>query len=173
MKGIIYKISNEDESIVYIGSTTKTLKERWRGHISSFNRWVEQNDRCHSMIYHHFKDHGIDKFKIELISEHNIDEKTQLLEFEQKMIDKTRCVNKCKSFTGIKSNTKTEYDSKYRELYRDKRNEQKKQHYNANKNKIQERISQRIQCECGSEVRRGGLSRHAKTEKHQAYLQSQ
>jgi hypothetical protein len=95
MIGRIYKITNADESIVYIGSTTKTLVERWWGHKANFTRWDDGKlDRCPAMIFHHFREHGIGSFSIQLISEHEVEDRRKLHEFEQLVIDSTQCVNK-------------------------------------------------------------------------------
>ncbi|KAF1774823.1 Intramolecular chaperone auto-processing domain [Phytophthora cactorum] len=62
MKGYIYKITNADESIVYVGSTTYTLQKRFDSHKRNYKRWVE--------------------------------DRKNLLQFEQLVIDSTKCVNK-------------------------------------------------------------------------------
>ncbi|KAL7679276.1 putative GIY-YIG endonuclease [Plasmopara halstedii] len=41
MIGYIYKITNADESIVYVGSTTLTLGRRWGNHSEAYKRWIE------------------------------------------------------------------------------------------------------------------------------------
>lgn len=126
MKGFVYKITNEDESIVYIGSTTKSLKVRWNHHKTYFKKWSSGSDRCHAMIYHSFHEYGIENFAIHLISEHEIDNRNQLLEFEQKVIDTTEnTVNKQKAYTGMNAD---EYQKQY-----------SKQYYIKNKDKIRER----------------------------------
>jgi predicted GIY-YIG superfamily endonuclease len=95
MIGRVYKITNKDESIVYIGSTTESIHRRFKRHTYGFKQWQDgKADRCHSMIYHSFLKHGIDSVKISLVTEHEIDNPRQLHEFEQLVIDQTSCVKK-------------------------------------------------------------------------------
>jgi hypothetical protein len=93
MIGRVYKITNKDESIVYIGSTTESIHRRFKRHTYGFKQWQDgKADRCHSMIYYSFLKHGIDSVKISLVTEHEIDNPRQLHEFEQLVIDQTSCV---------------------------------------------------------------------------------
>jgi hypothetical protein len=40
MKGLIYKIvNNEDESICYIGSTSTEMMHRWGRHLLDYYKW--------------------------------------------------------------------------------------------------------------------------------------
>jgi predicted GIY-YIG superfamily endonuclease len=71
MIGRVYKITNADESIVYIGSTTKTVKQRFQKHKEAFARWLRGVDNAtFCAIYEHFAEHGITTFSIQLVSEH-------------------------------------------------------------------------------------------------------
>ncbi|KAG6956643.1 hypothetical protein JG688_00011327 [Phytophthora aleatoria] len=56
-----------------------TLECRWKNHMTAFKR---------------FREHGIEHFDIHLISEHEVDDRKNLLPFEQLVIDSTTCVNK-------------------------------------------------------------------------------
>ncbi|GMF15567.1 unnamed protein product [Phytophthora lilii] len=95
MIGPVYKITNDNKSIVYIGSTTESIRRRFQRHKYDYQQWINGTlDRCHSIIHYSFRDHGINSFKISLISEHEIDNPRQLHEFEQLVIDQTPCVNK-------------------------------------------------------------------------------
>ena len=58
MIGRVYEISNDDKSIVYVGSTTRTIEQRWGDHKSDYKRWVEGKKKCGAMIYHSFKEQG-------------------------------------------------------------------------------------------------------------------
>jgi hypothetical protein len=79
MIGRVYNITNKDENIVYIGSTTSTLKKRWGQHKSAFTAWMEGRELTSCSIYVHFKEFGIDNFMITPISEHDISNSDQFV----------------------------------------------------------------------------------------------
>jgi hypothetical protein len=155
MIGCVYKITNGDESIVYIGSTTQTLQARWVNHKSNFKRWVAGEHRACS-IFHHFQEYVIDSFNIEMVSEHEIEYKRQLHEFEQLLIDQTNCVNQQRAYrTELQRNMS-------QRLYRE-----------ANRDRIKAQAAERVDCGCGSNVRRGDKAIHQRTQKHQRWLETQ
>ncbi|GMF48337.1 unnamed protein product [Phytophthora fragariaefolia] len=156
MKGYIYKITNQNESIVYVGSTTLTIEHRWRAHTIAFNRWNEGKIRCAAMIYHHFREQGIDAFGIHLISEHEIEDRKSLLQFEQLVIDSTKCVNKQAAW-----------------ITEEARHEQKLAYREAHRNEQRSAASEVIQCECGETYTRGHKGRHVQTERHRYGIASE
>lgn len=60
----IYKITNNIDDLIYIGSTSQTLTERFNEHISS----AKMNFNL--KLYNHMNKLGLEHFTIELISEH-------------------------------------------------------------------------------------------------------
>jgi hypothetical protein len=155
MIGRVYKITNADESIVYIGSTTQTLNRRWQMHSKDYKRWVNGLHRPCS-VYHHFKEFGIDNFDIRLISEHEIENRRQLHEFEQLVIDSSNCVNS-------QAAKLTEEQKLFKaQQYRDEHVEKHKAY-----------SSERIECGCGGSHRRSDKGQHSRTKKHQSWLDSQ
>ena len=60
--GYIYKITNNINGKVYIGKTTKTVEERWKGHLKKMN--YKKNK-----FYNALNKYGIDNFTIEEIEE--------------------------------------------------------------------------------------------------------
>ena len=60
--GYIYKITNNINGKVYIGKTTKTVEERWKGHLKKKN--YKKNK-----FYNALNKYGIDNFTIEEIEE--------------------------------------------------------------------------------------------------------
>jgi hypothetical protein len=63
--GRVYKIVNEDESIIYVGATIQKLSTRFSMHKTNFRRWIAQKAGFCAMVYHSFRDHGLESFKIE------------------------------------------------------------------------------------------------------------
>jgi hypothetical protein len=149
MRGYIYKIANSDETIIYIGSTTQTIDKRFDCHKRSYKCWIEGKSRCAAMIYHHFRDHGIDNFSIKLISDHEIGNTEQLLQFEQLVIDSTNCVNKNAAWRS-----------------EEERQEQKRTYRESHSDKHRAYTSEAVQCPCGEIYTRGHKIRHEQTERH-------
>ncbi|KAF1778887.1 GIY-YIG domain [Phytophthora cactorum] len=132
MIGRVYKITNADESIVYIGSTAESLRRRFKRHTYGFK---------------HFRKHGVDSFSIHLISEHEIENSQQLHEFEQLVIDQTSCVNKNAAYR-TKEQRKEKVNQRY-QCDKEQRLEKARQYSQANKDNIKARMSERINCGCG------------------------
>ena len=61
---------------------------------------------------------------------------------------------------------KRKLNKKYREENKDKLNEKNKKYHEKNKEKINEKKAEIITCECGCQIRRGGISKHQKSKKH-------
>jgi predicted GIY-YIG superfamily endonuclease len=80
-KGKIYKIIDESNGDLYIGSTIQTLKARNWGHhmIRDYNK-IREN--C----------------KISLIEDYPCNSKKELVKREQYWIDRTDCINKTRSY---------------------------------------------------------------------------
>ena len=171
MKGFIYKISNSDESIVYVGSTIKTIEQRWSKHKAEYKRWID--GRTHPCaIYHHFKEYGIDKFKIVKISEHEVDDRKQLLEFEQLTIDRTE--NICNRYKACQTYDQHQaYMQQYREANHDKLKKYINDYYQSNKEQIKAKQREKHNCECGGRYTHAHGARHLRSKKHQDYIASQ
>ena len=67
----------------------------------------------------------------------------------------------------------SEYQKEYFEQNKDKILEYRKEYREQNKDNISTQRNTKVTCECGSVVAHGNLSRHKKSKKHQAYLESQ
>jgi len=100
--GSIYQIEyNQNSNIRYIGSTTKTLKNRYASHKTKYNKWLTNDDYAKCEIYEYFKIYGIENFKITLLKEYNILNKKHLLVYEQLWMNKLTNINKNKAFSPI------------------------------------------------------------------------
>lgn len=58
---VVYKITNKINDKIYIGQTTRSLKDRWRNHLSQYSGCVA--------IKNAIDKYGADNFIIEVISE--------------------------------------------------------------------------------------------------------
>ena len=65
-----------------------------------------------------------------------------------------------------------EKSKKYYSENKDEMMEKSKKYYEENKEKLSQKLSQKVTCECGSEFRKGGYSRHIKTGKHNEYIEN-
>ena len=80
----IYKIVNDVDDMVYVGSTTEPLDRRWLTHLIDYKR------RPNNKLYTKIHKLGIEHFKIILISIYPCKSKEQLIyrEFEREQYDK-------------------------------------------------------------------------------------
>ena len=144
--GRVYKIYFNKN--IYIGSTFKTLNERFNRHKYDYKCWLnkKRNDKCE--IYPYFLQFGIENFKIELIKEYEVCDKYHLQAYEQLWINKLDCVNKNSSFK-IKKLSDKEYCKKnkerikqYREDNKERIKQYQKQYREDNKERIKEHQKQ-------------------------------
>lgn len=113
----IYKITDNTNNQVYIGSTIKTLQQRLQGHKSAAKSYKEGRGCASKSII----DNG--DYKIELLEQLSCENRKQLLIKEQEYIDQYDCINKVNSHTDPKQRyllnrekiliNKREYDKKY------------------------------------------------------------
>ena len=106
-KGKIYKIIDLTNDDIYIGSTTKTLKQRWNNH-SIFREYDKKRKDC----------------KIFLIEDYPCESRRQLEEREQYYMDNTECINRSDAVANIEN--KRRYQSQYHEINKEHRNERQK-----------------------------------------------
>lgn len=76
---IIYKVTNTVNGKIYIGQTKRSIKRRWKGHITS-----SKSNKCNNLFHNAIKKHGEDSFNVEIIDHANSTE--ELNELEQKYI---------------------------------------------------------------------------------------
>jgi hypothetical protein len=141
MKGFVYKIVNDVNDNIYIGSTTQTLAQRMGGH----RRMSKQVKYKTSKIYQAFDEIGVDHFNIILIEEVDVPDKQHLKMVEDNCI--TQFDSKLNGYNGIQSYRTEEQkikgnNKRANEYYYANKvlcQAKKKQYYNINKNKIKER----------------------------------
>ena len=166
----IYKIIDNTNGKIYIGSTCKTLKHRLSGHERDYKRFLKG-------IYNNVSSFDIiknDDYKIELIENCDIKTKQQLLSRERYFIDNNNCLNKVipgrshKEYCKLYRETNKDKIQEYRDTNKDKTNKKYKVYYQDNKDKL----SKKIYCECGGQYTKCHKLQHSKTNKHQDYLKT-
>ena len=133
MSAKVYKISSSVMNGIYIGSTKKTLNERYSGHMSNYRSYLKHNKNFYTVF--NIFNHGVEHCKIELLEEFPFTSNKALFERERYYINILNSVNKY-----IPNRTYQEYcfdhkdDIKIRKrIYYINNKEKIKQHYKDNK----------------------------------------
>jgi group I intron endonuclease len=152
-KGKIYKITNDYNDDVYVGSTCDTLVKRFSAHKKNANQ--HKNRKFSTLI----NEIGFDRFRIELIENYPCVDKYQLRQREGYYIREMGTLNMLVSGRTSKESNKIGEETEARKETRKQYRENVcKQVYN---------------CECGCEIHRHSLSAHLKTKKHLNLLNQQ
>jgi predicted GIY-YIG superfamily endonuclease len=139
LRGKIYKLVNEVDKEIYVGSTTQPLHKRYYEHKSAAINKKTQ----HFKVYQHFNNLGWDNVKIILVEAYPCQDRMELLRKEREHIDIL------KPSLNINLPTRTIYDwnkdnpNYHREYYQQHKEEsivpKKKQWYEQNKEAIIEK----------------------------------
>ena len=185
-----------DKDLIYVGSTTQTLSQRWTDHKQHSNHLNKQN----RLLYKKINEIGFDNFYIELYMEYPCTNKSQLQKKEGEITREIGNMNMVIAGNTI-GKTKQEYITEYQ--HTDKFKEDKKiyyqteeykewnlsrkqtpeykqqareyyiknklkaaQYYQDNKEHIQQRANEKITCDCGCVISKSNLKEHCKTLKH-------
>ncbi len=153
----IYKIVCNETDEVYIGSTSRTLEERLKGHISESKRNNETQRRTtSSQIIERCN------YYMEELDSTNIQEKRFILE-RYYIENIPNCINKY---------IPTRTDKEYYDDNREKNKVYKKEYREKNKEKIKEKRKEKYTCECGSTLTKVGKSLHEKSLTHINFINS-
>ena len=185
-KGKIYKITNDYNDDVYVGSTCDTLVKRYSNHKSHSNHPKKMNRPLYALM----KEIGNDRFRIELIEDYSCEDKYQLRQREgyfirqfgtlnMKIEDRThkewkqeynkKNQNHIKEYCKLYRKNHQETIVNYRNEHKDKQKEYCKEYYKERA----ETLKQKVKCECGCVVCFQHLNNHKKTQKHINLLQQQ
>ena len=170
--GRVYIIRSPNTEMVYVGSTTMTLKQRFQRHISDWKNLVGKNTSY--LILEKGEAY------IELIEEVEVESKRELEIIEQIWIENTpNTVNIRRYIASVEG--KVEYYKKYyiehkelhkknsKEYYNEHKEQFKKlfkERYEKNKAKITEKNKKKIQCICGGFYTTSNRCNHNRTAKH-------
>ena len=158
-KGKIYKITNDFNDEVYVGSTCDTLVKRFSKHKREINCALGVNRPLYILM----REIGTDRFRIQLVEEYPCEDKYQLGQREGYYIRQIGTLN-----ARIAGRTPKEYQKEHIEDFQERSRiwEQKEE---SKQKRIQYRENigkQYYQCECGCEITRQSISKHSKTKKH-------
>ena len=187
--GKIYKITNDFNDEVYVGSTCDTLIKRFSSHKSYAHR-KEGKDR---ELYKLMNEIGASRFRIELVENCLCDDKYQLRQREGRFIREMGTLNmniagrpkqeadkeyrkknkdKIIEYREINKEKLTEQTKKYRDTHKDKIDEINKIYRIKNTDKFKERNMEIILGTCGCSITFGNKQRHEKTKKHIQLMES-
>ncbi len=182
-KGKIYKITNDYNDEVYVGSTCNTLVKRFNQHKSHSKEEI----RIQYPLYKLMAEIGFDRFRIELIEAYPCDDKYQLRQREGKYIreistsnqfiagrtgkeyredNKNKIIERVKFYNQQNREKIAEYQKIYQEQKQDKIKEIKRKSHDKNIDKTNEKNREKITCECGIILSLGCMHHHKKTQKH-------
>lgn len=172
-QGKIYKIvSNIDDELCYVGSTTKKLLcQRMTDHRQEYNEW-KRGGKSYTTSTVLFEKYGVENCHIELLEIFPCNSRDELNKREGEYMRLLNCVNRI-----INGRTKSEYYdinkdkiSLYnKQLYIDKRDEilqRVKKRYEANKEEILKKRRGYYLCSCGANVSSANRIRHSATKRH-------
>ncbi len=162
----IYKITSIHSDLIYIGSTNqKRLSSRKSGHISQYNRWINNNSNYTSS----FELIKLGDIDICLIEEFPCENKEQLHKRERYYIENTiNCINIKKP-----SRPPEEYKKEYREKNIDKIKEKQKRYYEINKDKRQEYLkNNKERLSNNRKIYREDNKDKIKEEQHKYYIEN-
>ena len=152
----IYKITNDYNDDIWIGSTCDTLVKKFSVHKAESIRNLRKDCIIHNLI----REHGFDRFRIELIEDFPCDDVYHLRQRQGHYIRELNAINKYAD------------DKDYREKNREHIKERYKEYSQKPevKERIKERSSETVVCECGCSLRRDSLLRHQKTKVHLNFI---
>ena len=173
MIGKVYKIIHSQSDICYVGSTFNELRKRFNQHKQTKNT---------SIITKYLEKYGSDNFKIILIKEYEVIDRTHLEAYEQLWINKLKSINSNNTM-HFKTLYSKDYYNNNKELWaiRKEKNKEHIQEYlkkysttwrAENKEKIINYNQQLYTCECGITLTKVKKSRHFKSKKHLKFLEN-
>ncbi len=162
----IYKISNDYNDDIYVGSTCNTLTKRYSLHKCH----ATTQDHQHKPLYKLINEIGFERFRIQLIEECPCEDRYQLRQKEGQYIREMGTLNlriAGENKEDRKQKKHLFYQSN-KEKYKEKKKifiENNKDYYNEKQKQYNEDRNQKtFQCECGCVVKR--MIPHLKSEKH-------
>lgn len=171
--GKIYRLVCNSSGKQYIGSTANPLYKRKSEHKKGYTMWLEGRHNYVSS-YEIVKGGNYDIFLIESFPCNN---RNELDARERYWIENMECVNlliptrtlqERPSYEEFKKKA-VERARKWNEDNREHRKEYLREYTQANKEKRAEKIT----CNCGSEVRKGGVWKHRQSQKHKDWEENQ
>ena len=184
--GKIYKVINPQNEIIYIGSTTQTLSQRFCRHehkaignkiillencpcnsreelVKREQELIEQSDNLLNKFRAYMSEEQHKEYRKKYYKQYNETNRNKISEKAKIYYEKNKnkITEKSKEhYENNKENKKEQYEKN-----KNKISEKAKIYYEKNKNKILEKYKVKIICECGCEISKYN-NKHKKTKKH-------
>ena len=155
-KAKIYKITNDFNTDIWIGSTCDTLVKKFSVHKAEAIRNLRKDCIIHNLI----RENGFDRFRIQLIEDFPCEDLYQLRQRQGYYIRELKAINKYADDKDYYEQNKINISQYYKEY------SQKPEV----KERIKERSSEIIVCECGCSLTRYSMSKHRKTKVHLNFI---
>ena len=174
--GKIYKITNDFNDSIYIGSTCDTLDKRMIRHKMDYQKHPNR------LLYKLMNEIGFSRFRIELLENFSCLDKYELLQKEASYIrqyENTNLLNMeipNRLYKEWYNDNKEHIKDLKREYYEKNKDlvlEKSKLYRETNSEKIKLRKSEKCTCECGSFIVKDALARHKRTQKHIDFINQQ
>jgi len=167
----VYKIVNDFDDKIYVGSTSQTLSKRFSEHKQSFYRYEEDNSKKFIRAYTLFSEHSIDNCHIVLINSYIVNCREEQLKHERFHYDELKAfvVNHAKPICLSKEEKRNDHNIcnvKYRKEHRTQSHDR----YITNKDKLREKASTVWFCLCGAHCQIFKKARHKRTMKHITFM---
>lgn len=169
--GKIYKLVNNCDDKVYVGSTCNPLSKRKSGHKEKAKRCPERK------VYQHLNSIGWDNVEIILVESYECKTKDELHARERHWVDELKPELNKNNPAPTHEETRQRERLLDRKRYNGARREyciqKAKEIYENNKESINIRRREKFNCECGGRYTRNVKSRHLHTAKHTTWATSQ
>ena len=169
-RGVIYTIRNiNDDTLIYIGSTTNNLSKRFYNH----KKDCKSGKSC--SLYNYINDDDWTDWYIELYENYPCNNKKELERREGQVIREIGTINKNIAGRIRKEYREDNYDilKEKKKIYRIENIEKIKEYYDKNIDIIKEKRKEKACCDiCGIFITKSQLLRHKKTIKCRETLDS-
>lgn len=188
--GKIYKITDNNFTECYIGSTIQKLAVRFGEHKRKYAMY-NAGKANRTMSFELFSKYGIDNCRILLVESFPCNSKEELTAREAYHVRKTKCLNiriegrthkqwledNKEHFKAITKKYREEHRDEIRKKFkafyqkhRDRRLQENRAYREKNKERLQAHKHQKHECECGGRYTHENKSTHMKTGKHTSYV---
>ena len=160
-RGKIYKVVNNVDDEIYVGSTVLKLSKRLDAHRQASKVPLRQN----VPLYKKMVEIGPKNFSIYLLVDCQCDNKEQLLRKEREYVEKLKpSLNKASPWRD--DGEQLEVMKLYYQTNREEIKRNNAEYHKKNREHILTRNNQKIQCTCGHTYSHGNKSTHLKTAYH-------
>ncbi len=168
----VYKIYSSLGDNIYIGSTYRSLADRYDEHVSSYKLYTQDNNKNYTSSFILFDKYGFENCKIKRLESVDVETRTELLQVEAKhiKINKDKCVNKNLPFCTPEE--KIEHRKEHLQL---PETIEHRKEYRNQPDQVQSRRDynqQKYNCDCGFQCKNQPAVKegHFRSPNHQQYM---